>query len=93
MTKGPFSSDKLRKSDTSCTMDAASHGSLDKRSKLFVLNGSLVLLETAFSITVDSRDILKIALTTLVTNWTIKWMVCEKELHHASIIINQILLL
>ena len=65
-------------------MDATSHGCLDKWSKELVLDSSLVLHESTLSISIDGGDVLEIALSSLVTNWAVKWMVGEQELHDTT---------
>ena len=58
-------------------MNAPSHGGLNEGSDVLVLNGSLILHHSAFSVTVDGRDVLKIALTTLVADGTVEGMVSQ----------------
>jgi hypothetical protein len=65
-------------------MDATSHGSLDEWSKELVLDGSLVLHESTFGVSIDRGDVLEIALTSLVANWAVKGMVGKQELHDAT---------
>ena len=58
-------------------MNASRHGGLNEGSNVLVLNGSLILHHSAFSVTVDCRDILKIALTTLVADGAVEGMVSQ----------------
>lgn len=71
-------------SDTSCAMNTSIHDSRDQRTKIFVLNCSFIFVEATFSVPIDSRNILQIAFTSLITDWAIKWMVCEKKFHHTT---------
>jgi len=65
-------------------MNASCHGSLDQWTNVLVLNGSLVLSESTFLISVDLGNILKIALTSLITNWAIQRMIGKKEFHYTT---------
>jgi hypothetical protein len=65
-------------------MNASCHGCLDQWADVLVLNGSLVLSESTFLISVDLGDILKIALTSLITNWAIQGMIGKEEFHYTT---------
>jgi hypothetical protein len=58
-------------------MNASRHGGLDEGTKVLVLDGTLVFSEAALLIAVDGRDILQIALATLIANGAVKRMVGE----------------
>jgi hypothetical protein len=77
LAKSELSSNLLGKSDASGAVNASSHGGLNEGSDVLVLNGSLILHHSAFSVTVDGRDVLKIALTTLVADGTVEGMVSQ----------------
>ena len=77
LSKREFTCNLLSKSDTTCAVNASSHRGLDQRSNILVLNGSFVLHHPALCVTVDGRDILKIAFTTLVTDGTVEGVVCQ----------------
>ena len=65
-------------------MNASCHGGLDQWTNVLVLDGSLVLSESTFLISVDLGNVLKIALTTLVANWAIERVIGKEELHYTT---------
>lgn len=71
-------------------MDASGHGSLDEWADVLVLYGSLVLSHSALLISINLGNILQIALTALIANWAVEWMVSQKELHDTAKIIFKV---
>jgi len=84
LTETELSSNLLSESNTSGAVDASCHRSLDKWSNFLVLNSSLILHHSSFSISVDSRNVLQITLSSLVANRAIKWMVGKQKLHNTT---------
>jgi hypothetical protein len=64
-------------------VDTPVHRSLDQRANVLVLDGSLAanLVESASVGSVTHRLVLKITLTTLITNRTVEGMVGQQKLH------------
>ena len=52
-------------SDTSGTVDTSVHPGLNQGAQIFVFDGSFIFHVSALSVSVDLRNILEIALTTL----------------------------
>jgi hypothetical protein len=69
--------------NTSGAVDTSVHRSLDQRANVLVLDGSLApnLVESASVGSVTHRLVLKITLTTLITNRTVEGMVGQQKLH------------
>jgi len=88
LTKSVLAGDKLGEPDASSAVDAASHGCLDERSQLLVLNSTFVLHEATLSVSIDLRDILKITFATLIANRAVKRVVGQEEFHDTTIIIK-----
>ena len=65
-------------------MNASRHRGLDEGAEVLVLDGTLVFSEATLLVAVDGRDILKVALTTLIANGAVKRMVSEQELHDTT---------
>ncbi len=67
----------LSESHASGAVNATGHGSLDEGSNVLILDSSLVLHHSALGVTIHDRDVLEIALTTLVTDGTVQGMVSQ----------------
>jgi hypothetical protein len=69
----------IREPNAARTLDTPIHGCLDKWPKVFVLDSALAsnLVETRPVRAVPHGLILKVAFTTLVTNWAIKRVIGE----------------
>ena len=65
-------------------MDASSHGGLDKGTNILVLDGTFVFSESALFVSVNSRNILKIAFSALIADWAIERMISEEEFHDTT---------
>jgi hypothetical protein len=65
-------------------VDASGHGGLDNRTDVFIFNGSFVFMESGFLVSVDSGNVLKVALTALVANGAVERVVGEQEFHDAT---------
>ena len=65
-------------------MNASSHGGLDKGTDILVLDGTFVFSESAFFVSVNSRNILKVAFSALIANGAIKRMISEEEFHNTT---------
>lgn len=90
LTEGELTSNLLGESDASCAVDASGHGSLDEWTDVLVLDSSLIFSHSALLISINLGDILQVALTTLIANWAIEWMVGQKELHDTAKIIFKV---
>ena len=84
MTERELTSDLLSETHTSCAVNASSHRSLDEGTEVLVLDGTLVFSEATFLVAIDGRDVLQVALTTLIANGAVKRMVSEQELHDTT---------
>lgn len=84
LTESEFTSNLLSESDASSTMDTSGHSSLDEWADVLVLNGSLILSHSALFVSINLGDILQIALTALIANWAIEWVVSQKEFHDTA---------
>eukprot|EP00732_Lithocolla_globosa_P002679 Lithocolla_globosa_v1_NODE_1848_length_2298_cov_11.398128.p2 type:complete len:235 gc:universal NODE_1848_length_2298_cov_11.398128:1441-2145(+) len=81
----------IRKANTTGAMDATSHGGLDQRSKVLVLNRPLCVcvckllgLPHAGAVgAIDHRLVLQIALSRLIADGAVKRVVGEEEFHHS----------
>lgn len=75
--------DLVGETDTTGAVNAAGHGSLDQRSQILVLDGTLAdnLGETTAIRTVADGLILEITLSSLVANGAVEGMVSQKEFH------------
>lgn len=65
-------------------MNTPGHRSFNERTNIFVLNCSLGLVHSSFFIAIDCRNILKIAFSSLVTNWAVKRVICKQKLHDTT---------
>ena len=90
LTESEFTSNLLSESDASSAMDTSGHSSLDKWADVLVLNGSLILSHSALFVSINLGDILQIALTALIANWAIEWVVSQKEFHDTAKIIFKV---
>ncbi len=70
-----------READATSAVNAASHDSLDNGTEVLIFYSALNLTETRAIGAIVHRLLLKIALTTLVTNGAIQGVVREEELH------------
>ena len=64
------------------TVDAPGHVGRNQRPEILVANDALFLFVTGLCPPVADGKILKLALPTLVTDWTIQRVIDEQELHH-----------
>ncbi|KAM1426413.1 hypothetical protein ACFXTO_019101 [Malus domestica] len=78
----PMASVTSMVSDTPCKLNTPSHYSLHQRSKILINYRSLNLSETAAVRSKCHRLILQITFSSLITNWTIQWMIHQRKLHH-----------
>lgn len=65
----------LCKSNTSCTVNASIHVSDDYRAEVLILYSPFEFMISRCFISIIMREVLKIALTTLITNRTVERMV------------------
>ena len=75
LTKSKLTSDLFGESDASSAVDAPGHASLDEWSDVLILDGPLVFSEATLLVSINSRDVLQIALAALIANGAVKWMV------------------
>ena len=90
LTEGEFTSNLLSESDASSAMDTSGHGSLDEWADVLVLDSSLIFSHSALFISINLGNILQIALTALIANWAIEWVVSQKEFHDTAKIIFKV---
>lgn len=79
-----LSSDLLSESDASGAVDASGHSSFNNRAEDFVFDGVLVLHHSAFSVAVDNRDVLQVALSALIADGAVERMVGQDHFHRGS---------
>lgn len=84
LSESELTSDLLGESNTSRAMNASSHGGLDEGTDILVLDGTFVFSESAFFVSVNSRNILKVAFSALIANGAIKRMISEEEFHNTT---------
>ena len=84
LAKSKFTSYQLCESHATSAVNTSCHWSLNEWSKVFVFNTSLVFHKTTFCVTINSWNVLKIALAALIADRTIEGMVCKQELHYTT---------
>jgi hypothetical protein len=65
-------------------MDASSHGGLDKRTNILVFNGTFVFSESTLFVSINSRNILKVAFSALIANRAVQRMIGKEEFHDTT---------
>ena len=70
------SSDLLSESDASGAVNTSVHVGDDQWSDVFILDCSFEFIVPAMTVSVKVRVILEITLSSLVTDWAVKRMIC-----------------
>lgn len=76
--------DFFGESDTSGAVNTSVHMGDDQWADIFILNGSFEFVISACGESVIHGVVLQIALTTLIADWAIEWMVQKKKLHDTT---------
>lgn len=65
-------------------MDAPGHGGFDEGTDIFVFNCTFVFSESRLFVSINSRNILKVAFSALIANWAIERMISKEEFHDTA---------
>ena len=74
----------LSESDASCTVDTPIHVGNNQRTKVFVLDCSFELIVSAVLVSVEMGVILKVTLSSLIADGTVKRVISKQKLHDSS---------